>query len=99
MSDFSFLALCQFRLYLIELGASKLLDLKSPCVSFLSTVSICSAVVIYLVDFDHKKLKCFIQDMPQARVKLLCDIYITMGLSGLFANFYRLAKVLKFRCL
>jgi len=37
--------------------------------------------------------------MPQARAKLLSDIYVPMGLSGHFAIFYISAELLKFRCL
>jgi len=48
--------------------------------------------VIYLLDFDHKKLKCFIQDIPQACAKFLCDVYATMGLSGHFAIFIHRQK-------
>jgi len=76
-----------------------MLVIKSPSVTILSTIGICSGVVIYLVNFDRKKLKCFIQDMSQARAKFLCDVYVTMGLIGHFAIFYRSAEVLKFRCL
>jgi len=37
--------------------------------------------------------------MSQARTKFLCDIYVTMDLSGHFAIFYISAEVMKFRCL
>jgi len=51
------------------------LDIKNPCVTFLSIIVICISVVIYLLDFDYKKLKSFIQDMPQACAKFLCHTH------------------------